>query len=266
LLPQPRAFFIAVTSQVAVPDSPLDELYREPPDRFVGARDGLAKELRAAGEADEAARVKKLRRPTVAAWMINRAALEAAKQVEEFAAASRALEEAQARAVEGGDEGASAWREAAARERDAIAAAVDAAERLAREAGHPPSARTMELVDQTLRAASGDPELRERVVAGRLEREQAAATLGGLAAGAPPKRRPRPERKRPGRKREAGQARRELARVERALADAERREEALAARVKRAEEAVREARAGLKDAKRRRADLERQRKELRRRT
>jgi hypothetical protein len=243
-----------------VPDAPLDELYREPPDRFVGARDGLARELRAAGEADEAARVKKLRRPTVAAWMVNRAALEAPKQIEEFAAASRALEEAQARAVEGGDEGASAWREAAARERDAIAAAVEAAERLAREAGHAPSARAMELVDQTLRAASGDPELRERVVAGRLEREQAAATLGGVAADAPPKRRRRSERRR-----EASQPRRELGRVERGLADAERREERLAARVEQAEEAVREARAALKEAKRRRADLERQRKELRRR-
>jgi hypothetical protein len=244
-----------------VPDSPLDELYREPPDRFVGARDGLAKELRAAGEAGEAARVKKLRRPTVAAWMINRAALEAPKQIEEFAAASGALEEAQARAVEGGDEGASAWREAAARERDAIAAVVDAAERLARDAGHAPSARAMELVDQTLRAASGDPELREGVVAGRLEREQAAATLGGLAAGAPPKRRRRSERRR-----EASQPRRELGRVERGLADAERREERLAARVEQAEKAARDARAALKEAKRRRADLERQRKELRRRT
>ena len=244
-----------------MPDPRLDELYREPPDGFVAARDRLAKELRAAGEGDEATRVKKLRRPTIGAWMINRVALEGREQVEEFAAASRALEEAQVRAVEGADQGASGWREAAARERDAIAAVVDASERLARDSGHPPSARAMELVDQTLRAASGDPELRERVVAGRLEREQAAATLGGLAAGAPPKRSPRPKRKRG-----ASDARREVARLERALADAARREEELAARLGRAEDAVRKARAGLKDAKRRKADLERQRKALRRRT
>ena len=99
-----------------MPDPRLDELYREPPDGFVAARDRLAKELRAAGDGDEAARVKKLRRPTIGAWMINRVALEGREQVEEFAAASRALEEAQVRAVEGADQGASGWREAAARE------------------------------------------------------------------------------------------------------------------------------------------------------
>jgi len=112
-----------------VPDASLDELYREPPDRFVAARDGLAKDLRAAGETEEAARVKKLRRPTVAAWMINRAALEAPDRLEELAAASRALEDAQAKAFEGADEGASGWRAAAAREREAIATAAETAER-----------------------------------------------------------------------------------------------------------------------------------------
>jgi hypothetical protein len=240
--------------------SRLDELYREPPDRFVAARDELAKELRAAGEAPEAARVKKLRRPTVAAWIVNRAALEAPEEMAELAAASRALEEAQAKAVEGTDEGAAAWRAAAARERDAIAAVVDVAQRLARDAGHAPGARAMELVEGTLRAAGGDPELRDRVVAGRLEREQAAATLGALGTAAPPKR-----RRAPAKRREAANARRELERLERALADAERRTEELEAQVAYAEKAVREAKARLKDHQRRRAELERERKAARRR-
>src|SRR5204863_285097 len=86
-----------VTSPVGMPDPRLDELYREPPDGFVAARDRLAKELRAAGDGDEAARVKKLRRPTIGAWMINRVALKGREQVEEFAAASRALKEAKRR-------------------------------------------------------------------------------------------------------------------------------------------------------------------------
>jgi hypothetical protein len=243
-----------------MPDSRLDELYREPPDRFVAARDRVAKDLRAAGETEEAARVKKLRRPTVAAWIINLAALEAREQVEEFAAASHALEKAQARAVEGTDEGAAAWRAAAAREREAIAAVLDAAERLARDAGKAPTARAMELVDQTLRAASADPMLHERVLAGRLEREQAAATLGALGAGTPPKR-----RRAPAKRQEAAQARRELARLERALADAEGREEELEAQVEYAEKAVREAKARLRDHRRRRAGLERERKAVQRR-
>jgi hypothetical protein len=243
-----------------MPDSRLDELYRQPPDRFVAARNRLAKDLRAAGEADDAAGVKKLRRPTVAAWIINRAALKAPDQVGEFAAASAALEDAQAKAVEGAADAASAWREAAAREREAIAEVLGVAEGLARDAGHAPNPRAMELVDETLRAASADRELRERVVAGRLEREQSAASLGTFAAAAPPKR-----KREPPKRRETAQARRELARLDRALRDAARREEEAKAVVERAEEALRDAKARRDDAKRRMADLDRQRRAARRR-
>ncbi|MQA76515.1 MAG: hypothetical protein GEU88_19700, partial [Solirubrobacterales bacterium] len=114
-------------------DERLDELYREHPDGFVAGRDRLAKDLRDAGDREQADRLKKLRRPTVAAWAINRAALESPAQLQAFAEASRELEEAQARALEGGDEGAARWRAAAAREREATGAVVDAAEALASE-------------------------------------------------------------------------------------------------------------------------------------
>ena len=55
---------------------------------------------------------------------------------------------------------------------------VDAAAGLARDAGHPVNQRALELVGETLRAAAGDPDLRERVIRGRVEREQSATTLG----------------------------------------------------------------------------------------
>jgi hypothetical protein len=243
-----------------MPDSRLDELYRGPPDRFVAARDQLAKDMRSAGESEEAARVKKLRRPTVAAWIINRAALEAGDQVEEFAAASGALEQAQRRAVEGGDEGASEWRAAAAREREAIAGVLAVAERLARDAGQGPSGKAMELVEETLRAAAADADLRSRVVEGRVEREQSAATLGTLGAVAAPKRRRTPAKARTA----SAAERRELARVERALEKAAKLEEEREAQVERAQEAVREAKERLSAAKRERADLERRRRKARR--
>ncbi|MGH2993081.1 MAG: hypothetical protein ACRDL1_06055, partial [Solirubrobacterales bacterium] len=150
----------------AASDDRLDELYREHPEGFVAGRDQLAKDLRAAGDRDEAGRVKKLRRPTVAAWLINRAALTAPARVEEFAEASRQLEDAQGRALEGKDEGAAKWRAAAEREREATGAVVEATEAGARDAGHPASARALELVGETLRAATGDPALRERVLHG----------------------------------------------------------------------------------------------------
>jgi hypothetical protein len=239
----------------------LDELYREHPEGFIAGRDQLAKELRAAGDRDEADRVRKLRRPTAAAWLINRAALSSPAQLEEFAEASRQLEEAQARALEGKDEGAAEWRAAAARERDAISAVVRLAESLAREAGHPASARALELAGETLRAATGDRELRERVLQGRVERERSAATLG-TPAGATPLR-PAPGSPK---RRDLAQARQELERLERELADATAREEQLQARVERASEALRQERARLAEGKRQTADLKRQVKAAERRT
>ena len=69
----------------------VDELYREHPEGFVAGRDRLVKELRGAGDREEAERARKLRRPTVAAWLINRAALSSPTQLEELAEASRQL-------------------------------------------------------------------------------------------------------------------------------------------------------------------------------
>lgn len=112
----------------AASDPRLDELYREHPEGFVARRAQLVKDLRAAGDRDEADRVKKLRRPTVAAWLINRTALDSPEQLEEFAEASAQLEDAQARALEGKGQGAAEWRAAGAREREAADAVVDVAE------------------------------------------------------------------------------------------------------------------------------------------
>ena len=241
-------------------DQRLDELYREHPEGFVAGRDQLVKDLRAAGDRDEAERVKKLRRPTVAAWLINRAALTSPAQLKEFAETSRRLEDAQARALEGKDEGASEWRTAAARERETIGAVVELAASVAREAGRPTGERALELVDETLRAATGDPELRERVVQGRVERERSAATLGTPAV-APTQRRDPGEAKR----QDLRQARRELRRLEEELADAAGREQRLRARVERTAETLRQEKASLADSKRETAALKRRVKAAERR-
>ena len=243
----------AVNASSAMLDERLDEVYRTHPGGFVAARDRLVKELRAAGDREAAERVRKLRRPTVAAWLVNRAALSAPKAVEGFAEASRRLEDAQVRALEGGDEGGSEWRGAAAREREAAAAVLAAAEAAAREDGHPATKRALELVDETLRAASADEDLRGRVVAGRVERERSAATLGTPVLADVPRRRAPPAKAR-----EAGRARRELARLERQLADATAREERLRSRADEAADALRRAKEDLADARRRAAGVRRQ--------
>ena len=55
------------------PDDAVDRLYGLPREEFIGERDALAKELRAGGRRDEAAAVKALGKPTVAAWAANQA-------------------------------------------------------------------------------------------------------------------------------------------------------------------------------------------------
>jgi hypothetical protein len=233
--------------------SSVDELYREHPQGFVARRNELAKELRAAGEREEAEQVKKLRRPTVAAWLLNRAALTSPAVLEEFAEASHELEEVQRRALERGGDGAAEWRAAAARESGAIDAVVAAAESAARDAGHPASGQALQLVGETLRAASGDRVLRERVLAGRVEREHSAATLGPLAE-VPPRRRDRRVEKR----RDLAQAKRDVERLTAELAAAEARETRLRERIEQAEEVLRREKESLAEAKREATRLRRE--------
>ena len=228
----------------------LDDLYREHPSGFVAARDRLAKELRSAGDRDEAERVSKLRRPSAAAWLVNVAALTEPKALKEFAKAAAALEKAQARALEGKDEGAAKWRAAAAREREAAQAVLEAAEDSAADAGHPATKQALDAVDETLRAAAADPDLRERVVAGRVEREQSAATIGTSGMTAAPSKPRAVGDAGAAKRRQAAQAARELKRLERELEDAEAREERLRARVDEATEALRREKAALAERKR----------------
>jgi hypothetical protein len=256
-----------VTKSPTAADERLDDLYREHPEGFVAGRNALVKELRAAGERDEAERVKKLRRPSAAAWLINRAALTSPKALAEFAEASQALEEAQTQALEGEDNAAAEWRAAAEREREAAAAVLEAARSAAGEAGHDAGQRTLELVDGTLRAAAADPDLRERVLRGRVEREQSAATLGTPAlASLPALDRGAAKRQSAAQaRRQATQARRKVDRLGTELADAEARQERLQAQVDQTTETLRQVKAKLANAKRETAKLKRQHRAAQRR-
>jgi len=230
----------------------LDELYREHPDGFVAGRNELAKEVRAAGDRAEADRIKKLRRPSVAAWLINRTALSSSEPLEEFADATRRLEEAQGRALEGDDEAVAEWRAAAAEQREANAAVVETATGLARGSGHSISSRVLELVAETLQATAGDAGLRDRVMRGRLEREETAPTLG-TPADAPARRRDRTVAKR----RDVAQAQRELERLREELGEATEREGRLRENVDRTAETLRQDKVRLAEAKREMTSLRR---------
>ena len=147
-----------------------DDLYGLDPDEFVPARDALVRELKKTDPA-AAARVGKLRKPTVAAWAVNVAARAHPAEVEALLAAGERLRSAQEKALRGD---AGALRKATEERRTAVAAlAARAAEVLGDRASAQGSA-----VSATLEAATVDPDVAELLRAGRLDKERAAAAAG----------------------------------------------------------------------------------------
>jgi hypothetical protein len=102
-----------------MPDEPED-LADVPPEDFVAARDAIAKQLRSDGKADEAAEVKKLRKPTVTRWVADQVLRHHASDVDALRRALSRVAAAQEAAITRGDRGA--LSEATAERRDAVTA------------------------------------------------------------------------------------------------------------------------------------------------
>lgn len=113
-------------------ESQIDELYQQPLDAFISARNGLAKTLSGA----DAVRVKKLPKPTVVPWAINQLFWKARLAWDRLLKSGEQLRKAQLGALAGRQADV---RAAADAHRRAVGDAVKAAERLASGAGaHPP--------------------------------------------------------------------------------------------------------------------------------
>ena len=143
--------------------SPEQDLYALPPDRFIAARDEAVAQARSAGDREAAARLAKLRRPTVAAWLVNLLALHRPEQVGELLDLAAAMREAQ-HGLRGEE-----LRHLSTRRRETIAGLVGQVHGLAVEAGRP-ARETLPLaeVEATLTAALADEEVAAAVRAGRL--------------------------------------------------------------------------------------------------
>lgn len=152
-------------------DDPAAALYGLDLEEFIGARDALAKELRAGGDREGAAAVKKLAKPTRAAWAVNRLVRDRPDEIAALVEAGAALAGAQEQLLDGAD--ADVLRSAAT----AARALVDA---LAAEA--PVDGAARDKVRATLHAATVDAEVRAEVAAGRVVKERSAAGFGGLDA------------------------------------------------------------------------------------
>ena len=155
-------------------DKRVERLYTLPLEEFTGARNELAKELRAAGDREAADRVKALRKPSRSAWGINRLRQEDRAVLRSALKAGQQLRSAQSGALSGAS--GEKLRERARAERKAVAAAAERAAQI--EPGL--TERDRARIRATLHAGAGDDEIRAEIESGRLTIDHEPVGLGPL--------------------------------------------------------------------------------------
>jgi hypothetical protein len=146
-------------------DEIADRLYGLPPEQFIDARDAAAKE-------EKLPEVKKLRRPTLAAWAINLLVRERPEVVEEFLALGEGLRSAQQSLR--GDE----LRRLASQRQQLVSGLVAQARRLAASAEHPLNSAVQADVESTLQAGLAEPEAADEIRSGRLVKPREYVGMG----------------------------------------------------------------------------------------
>lgn len=155
-------------------DDLIRRLYESPPEGFVAARAAAVADARREGDPATAKRLAGLRKPTVAAWVVNLLALRRPDLIDQLVELSTALRTAQ-RGLEGDQ-----LRELTAQRRQVVSALVASARKLAIEEDPGMSGAKLPLaeVESTLTAALAEPEVAEQVRTGRLIRAVAYAGFG----------------------------------------------------------------------------------------
>ena len=197
-------------------DDALNELYNAAPDEFVAERKRIAKELKSAGRGEDADDIATRRKPTAAAWALNRLARDQRRDVDLLLDSGHRLRQAQAGVLRG--DAREAFEQAQRTERETITRLVREAERLLDGA----SAGVLEQIAASLHAAAVSEQGRELLAAGRFTQPLTVEGFDALAGLAPPpsKRatKPKPSRSSD----ELKQARAELAEARKRLREAER--------------------------------------------
>ena len=143
-------------------DEVVDELYGLPPDRFVGARNARAKELGASGERQAAGEVRKLPKPSAAAWAANVVVRTDRRTVEALLDLGEQLRRAQ-RQARGAD-----IRNLSARRRELVQRLVVTAVERAEASGQPLGSQARRQLEETFEAAVADDTAATALRAGRL--------------------------------------------------------------------------------------------------
>jgi hypothetical protein len=156
----------------AATDLLIRRMYEAPPDGFVASRTAAIADAKKAGDTEAVKRLTALRKPTVAAWLVNLLALRRPELIDQLVELATALRAAQ-RSLQGDD-----LRELSTQRRQIVSALVNEARKLAVAedrslAGKLPLGE----VEATLTAALAEPEIAAQVRSGRLIR---AATYAGF--------------------------------------------------------------------------------------
>jgi hypothetical protein len=126
-----------------------EELFSQPPQRFVRARNALAARLRRTGRARDAAEVARLRKPSVALWLVNRLAATDPTGIRRLIEAADRLRRAHLRRPR-------SIPEAVAQHRAALEHLMARADRILTEAGVRSSPALMRRAYATLGSAAAD--------------------------------------------------------------------------------------------------------------
>ena len=234
----------------------LDRLYALEPGAFVPERERLVRELRDEGRREEAQEVKRLRKPTVPAWVINQLARQERREIDLLLDAGHRLREAQKGLLAGEDR--RSLDEARQTERDALEKLRRAAGRILAEGGRG-SDVTLNRIMSSLAAAAVSSEGRELLARGRLSEEldpagfEALDPLAGKASApraSPRRRKPEADRKRIEEARNRLREARERAKTaEKDLRAAERAAEKARRDLARAEEGTRKSETAAAEAR-----------------
>jgi hypothetical protein len=210
-------------------DEALDELYGAPLDEFVAERKRLAKKLDGA----DAAALAKVRKPNVAAWVLNQLARRERRDVDLLLDAGHRLRQAQTGVLRGAEK--AAFEDARRKESDALKRLTKAAERLLRDERGSASSGALAQINEGLRAAAVSEDGRELLARGRFTEPPKAAGFEAFAGIDVPKRPPRRAHAKTAKPRRDDTKRREaqaqLRELERKLAAAEHTVRALNAEV-----------------------------------
>ncbi len=188
-----------------VADDPLlsiaEELYSLPPGEFTGTRNQWAKQTKGDGDAELAKRVTELRKPSVAAWVVNMLMRHQGDQMSQVLDLGASLRQAQS------DLDGDALRELTRQRRQLTTAVTRQGRTLAGELGQKVTEAVADQVQDTLHAAMVDEDAAAAVRSGLLVSALAATGVGSAdvvdavavpaAIGMTPRPRAMPERKRP---------------------------------------------------------------------